>query len=550
VGEAPTARSTVKTIERAPFFECGALCGILSPGTPPEAGTSIHRVFSPRARSMHVHRRQFLQVASHGAAAIALAPLLSSKLGATVVVNDPFAHLDAVGQAELITKKKATPVEVLEAAIRRIEALNPKINAVVADDFERARSRARENHFNGPFTGVPFLIKDLDDFAGVRTSFGARAMLQNISTTTEPYVEACVATGINVVGKSNTPELGLTGTTESLALGPCYNPWNLKRSSGGSSGGAGAAVAAGIVPMAQGSDGGGSIRIPASCCGVFGLKPSRGRLKGSNDEFEFSVNGVLSRSVRDSAHMLAHTEREKPFPGYPQIGLVTGPNKRRLKIGMYLKGASGQEPANDVTSAILSTAQLCEELGHEVRVAKLDFSGTQMAEDFLTLWASDPGQTVERFEKERGRKATLQDFEPLTMAFAAQYSGGGKEKVPAAAERLQALSKKVAEQIMPYDVLLSPVLATAPPMIGEQGPTIPFDELLARVLGYVSYTPVFNVAGMPAMSVPLTWNEQGLPIGSQFAAKAGDERTLLELAYELEAARPWASKWAPCSVGA
>jgi amidase len=499
---------------------------------------------------MHVHRRQFLQVASHGAAAIALAPLLSTKLRAAALADDPFAKLDAVGQAEIIAKKEATPSELLEAAVRRIEALNPKINAVVAEDFQRARSRAQENHFTGAFAGVPFLIKDLDDFAGVRTSFGTRAMIENISKTNEPYVEACVGTGVNVVGKTNTPEYGLTATTESLALGPCYNPWNLKHSSGGSSGGAGAAVAAGMVPMAQGSDGGGSIRIPASCCGVFGLKPSRGRLKGSNDEFEFSVNGVLSRSVRDSAHMLAHTEREKPYPGIKPIGLVTGPNKRRLKIGMYLKGASGQEPSTDVTGAIFSTAQLCEELGHEVKIARLDFSGPQMAEDFLTLWASYPGKAVEQLENERGRKATLQDFEPLTLAFAAQYFNGGKEKIPAASERLQALAANIAEQMKAYDVLLSPVLSTVPPMIGEHAPTVPFDELLARVMGYVAYTPVFNVAGMPAMSVPLAWNEQGLPIGSQFAAKAGDERTLLELAYELEAARPWANKWAPCSVGA
>jgi amidase len=499
---------------------------------------------------MHVHRRQFLQVASHAAAAVALTPYLSSKLRAAAVADDPFARLDAVGQAEIIAKKEATPLEVLEAAIRRIEALNPKINAVVAEDFQRARSRAQENHFAGPFAGVPFLIKDLDDFAGVRTSYGTRAMMEHISKTHEPYVAACVATGINVVGKSNTPELGLTGTTESLALGPCYNPWDLKRSSGGSSGGAGAAVAAGMVPMAQGSDGGGSIRIPASCCGVFGLKPSRGRLLGSNDEFEFSVNGALSRTVRDTAHLLAHTERDKPSPGLKPIGLVTGPNKRRLKIGMYLQGASGEEPSTDVTSAIFSTAQLCEELGHELRIARLDFSGSPMAEDFLTLWASSAGEAVARLEKERGRKATLQDFEPLTLAFAAQHFGGGKDKIPAAAERLQALAKNISAQMEPYDVLLCPVLSTAPPLIGEYSPTIPFEDLMARMVAYVAYTPVFNVTGMPAMSVPLSWNEQGLPIGSQFAAKAGDERTLLELAYELEAARPWANKWAPCSVGA
>ncbi len=475
-------------------------------------------------------------------------PLLSSRLLAADRASDPFAKLDAVAQAQAIAKGDATPLEVLDAAIRRIEALNARINAVVTTDFERARSRAQENHFKGPFAGVPFLIKDLDEFAGVRTTFGSRAMLDNISTTNEPYVAACVDTGVNVVGKSNTPEFGLTGTTESLAFGPCYNPWDVTRSSGGSSGGAGAAVASGMVPMAQGSDGGGSIRIPASCCGVFGLKPSRGRMVGSDDKFSFSVNGVLSRSVRDTAHVMASTERDKPAPGLKPVGLVTGPGKRRLTIGMYLKGANGREPSPDVTSAILSTARLCEELGHEVRISRVDFAGSAMAEDFLALWASSPGEAVEQLERQQGRPATLQDFEPLTLAFAAQYRNGGKEKIPAASERLQAVAKSVSEQMEPYDVLLCPVLSTAPPLIGEYSPTVPFEDLMRRMVDYVAYTPVFNVTGMPAMSVPLTWNEQGLPIGSQFAAKAGDERTLLELAYELEAARPWADKWAPNSA--
>jgi amidase len=392
------------------------------------------------------------------------------------------------------------------------------------------------------------LVKDLDDFAGVRTTNGARALLSFIAETTDPYIEACVKTGVNVAGKSNTPEFGLTGTTESLALGPCYNPWDLTRSCGGSSGGAGAAVAAGMVPIAQGSDGGGSIRIPACCCGVFGLKPSRGRLIGSRDEFGFSVNGALSRTVRDTAYLLAHTERQTPAPGLKPVGLVTGPDKRRLKVGMYLRGAYGQEPSPEVSAAVLSTARLCEDLGHDVRIARIEIDGRQMGSDFLTVWSQYAGQAVEQLEKERGRKVTLQDLEPLTLAFAQQYHSGAKQRIPEANKRLEELSKNVSQQMQPYDVLLCPVLSTTPPVIGEHSPTIPYEVLIERMTSYVAYTPVFNVTGMPAMSVPLYWNERGLPIGSHFAAKAGDEQTLLHLAYELEEARPWADKWAPCSA--
>ncbi|MGE3809476.1 MAG: amidase [Gemmataceae bacterium] len=497
---------------------------------------------------MSLNRRQFVRVISQGAAAIAIAQQLRPAAAAQRAASDPLVSLDGLAQAKMISAGEISPLEAVELAIARIERLNPKINAVVTADFDAARARASENKFKGPFAGVTFLVKDLDDFKGTRMTGGSRAGLTNISETTQPYVQACIDAGVNVVGKSNTPELGLTPTTESLALGPCYNPWDLTRSAGGSSGGAGAAVAAGLVAIAQGSDGGGSIRIPASCCGVFGLKPSRSRLMGSKDEFEFGVDGVLSRSVRDTAHALVATERKTPGRGLKPVGLVTGPSKRRLKIGMYLKGSGGVVPSPEVSDAIMATAKLCEELGHDVQISKLDLHEDSYAADFLTLWASYAGEAVAALEKERGRKATLQDFEPLTLAFAEQYHGGGKEKVPAASERLQQLSKDVNQRVLEYDVLLSPVLSTPPPLVGQYSPTLPFAELLARMTTYVAYTPLFNVTGMPAMSVPLHWTKEGLPVGSQFAARLGDERTLLELAYELEAARPWADKWAPWSA--
>ncbi len=497
---------------------------------------------------MQLTRRQFVRSSSRIAAAAVFAGAWHRSNRAWAKAGDPFSKLDGIAQAEMIKNGDASATEVLNAAIARIEALNPKINAVVTADFKQAASRAAANEFAGPFAGVPFLVKDLDDVAGMRTTQGSRAMIASIAKQTEPYIQACIDTGFNVVGKSNTPEFGLTGTTESLALGPCYNPWDLRCSAGGSSGGAGAAVAAGLVPVAQGSDGGGSIRIPSSCCGVFGIKPSRGRLIGSTDEFSFSVKGGLSRSVRDSAYLLARTERKKPAPGLKPIGLVTEPSRRRLTIGMFLKGYRGDEPTPDVSDAILATARLCEELGHDVKIMRFEIDGQRMIEDFLTLWSSIPGQAVEALESEFGRKVTHQDLEPLTLAFAEQYENGGKEKMPEATKRLQQLADDINAQMQPYDAVLSPVLSTAPPQIGHHAPTLPYDTLIERAISYVAYTPLYNVSGMPAMSVPLSWNADDLPIGSQFAAKLGDEQTLLQLAYELEEARPWADRWAPWSA--
>jgi amidase len=495
---------------------------------------------------MPLDRRRFIHVATGAATAALLADFLAASESALAISLPPLSSLDGIAQAQAIAKGEVTALEVLEAAIKQIERINPQLNAVVTTDFDRARDRAREHKFVGPFSGVPYLVKDLSDFAGVRTTKGSRAMLTNISKTTDKYVQAGIDAGLNVVGKSNTPEFGMSCTTESLALGPCYNPWNLKRSAGGSSGGAAAAVAAGMVPIAQGSDSGGSIRIPASCCGVFGLKPSRGRLIGSTDAYGFSSRGVLTRSVRDTAHALAVTERPQPAPGLKPVGLVNEPSKRRLTIGLYLKGENGVEPAADVADAVLATARLCEELGHDVKLSRIRFD-VAISEDYHIIRSRRSAETVAEMEKQLGRKLTLQDVEPPLLASAAQYHAGWNAKYDEANRRVQKIAADINEQMREYDVVLSPVLRTAPPLTGEFSPFVPPEVLVERMINYVAYTVVFNMTGMPAMSVPLAWNAQGLPIGSQCAAKYGDERTLLELAYQLEAAKPWAEKWPPCA---
>lgn len=491
-------------------------------------------------------RRRFLMLAAAGATAASMPRVLFAATQAATA--DPFAKMDGVALAQLIRKGDATPVDVLEAIIRRIEALNPKLNAVVTDSFLIARDRAKRGDFKGPFAGVPILIKDLDNVKGVRTTSGCRLLMTNLAEETDIYPQACIDAGFNVTGKTNTPEFGLEATTESLALGPCYNPWNLTRSSGGSSGGAGAAVAARIVPIAHGSDGGGSIRIPASCCGVFGLKPSRGRLMGSSAEFNLSVDGGLTISVRDTAHFLAATERTDADAPLERLGIVEGPAKRRLKIGVMVKGMQGEEPDGDVVEATHRAAMLCKELGHEVEELKLVVDGPKMVEAFITLWSSMAFEAVSRFENMLGRKMTVQDLEPLTLAFAEISRKGGRESIGAAVQTLQATAVEFQNQIDRYDVVLTPVLRSAPPVIGEQAPSVPYEILIERMAAYVAYTPIYNVTGQPAMSVPLFWNKDGMPIGTQLAAKLGGERTLLELAYELEQARPWANQVPPVAV--
>lgn len=492
---------------------------------------------------MELSRREFIRMTAAATAATILAEVPGVEH--PVAAKESLATLDALSQAERVQRGDITAVELLDAAIARIEAVNPQINAVVTRAYDLARERTASGGIEGPFKGVPFLVKDLNDVKGVRTTSGSRMHLDRIARAHHPYVRACVQAGLNVCGKSNTPEHGLQATTESLALGPCYNPWDLRHSAGGSSGGAAAAVASGMVPLAHANDGGGSIRIPASCCGVFGLMASRGRVIGSTNRFSLAVQGGVSRSVQDSAHLLAHTERKTPAPHLKPVGVVDRPNKKRLRIALAFEGLQGETPDTDVQKAIETTAALCEELGHEVVEHKLDIDGPRVVRDFLTLWSSTAGEVAAAFEEETGRPPNHQELEPLTLAFAKEFLEGGQARMGEAVQYLMGLDKVVSNQLQDFDVRLSPVLRSAPPVIGEQGPTVPYDTLIDRMVSYVSYTPLFNVTGMPAMSVPLFWNDAGLPIGSQFAAKAGDERTLLELAYELEEARPWAGNWAP-----
>ena len=467
---------------------------------------------------------------------------------------DEFARLDATAQAQLVRSGQVRSIELVDAAIARVEALNPRINAFVTTFFERARETARGPLPNGRFTGVPYAIKDLSDFAGTRTTMGSRLFADHVAEANTPIVQRAVDAGLVILGKTNTPEFGLISSTEPLLFEAARNPWSLGHSTAGSSGGSAAAVAAGMLPFAQASDGGGSIRLPASACGVFGLKPSRGRIPNAEPVLpgDIAVRFTVSRSVRDSAGLLAASERSGADAVLPVVGEVTGPSTRRLKIAFALHDLLGRMPHPHVLVALQETAALCRELGHSVVEAAPAVDGEEFMDHFFTIWSSIP-DPIERSAWLIGlmqlRFVRARDvLEPWTLGLAELHA----KRPPGAMESALAYFDRLSGEFDAFfgdiDVLLTPVAGAPPVSIGEQAPDLPFDTLMERVIEYVGYTPQHNAAGTPAMSVPLSISPDGLPIGSQFSARVGRERMLLELAFELEEARPWAERWAPNSV--
>ncbi len=495
----------------------------------------------------HLSRRQALKLSS----TIGIAALLPRTIWALSGKGaDDFFQLDSIAQAGLVKKGEVSSLELAQAAIKRIQLLNEKINAVITPIFEPALERAKNGLPAGPFTGVPYLFKDLMEYTGYRTAFGSRATIKHISDHTHVFGTRCLEAGLNVLGKTNTPELGLLGTTEPLAFGPTRNPWDLSRSSGGSSGGSAAAVAAGMVASAQGSDGGGSLRVPASCCGIFALKPSRGREAAPEPPvpWELAVKGHITRTVRDSAALFALTEEKGADAHYPAIGFTQTPLNRKLRIGLIMTGINGKKPSTDVEAEILKTAKLCEGLGHEIVETTFQFNSEQLVEAFLAMWSSHAAIFKANIEKQTGQPAGEDILEPWTLFMNEYFHTRGKAYIETAKLDFAEVERNLDAMMQHHDVLLSPVLSTAAPKLGTQGPLVPGDQLIQDALNYVNYTPVYNISGQPAMSVPLGWNAEGLPVGSQFAARKGNEKMLFELAYQLEEARSWHQRWAPHSA--
>jgi len=464
---------------------------------------------------------------------------------------------DAVEIAGRIRRKEVSALEITEKAVRDAEALQPKLGFLVTPDFDRAIDKAKRLDAGtippaGPFAGVPFLVKDLDDYVGLPTFSGSRAMLRNPpAKTQDAYTDCFDKAGLIVIGKSSTPEYGFLPTTEPVGFPPTRNPWNPAHSSGGSSGGAAAATAAGVVPFAHASDGGGSIRIPSSACGLFGLKPSRGRMvlgRPAQRGVDLSVAHAVTHSVRDSATLLAVTERTGADKVFAPVGLVSGPDKRRLRVGLVVETMLGAPPHPEVRAAAENAAKLMQSLGHTVEPAKWPIDGPAFGQDFLAIWASGAAELVEAVGKAIGRQPDDTVLEPFTLAMAElvkQMPAGGLQKAVA---NLNAAGQAYDRWFEHYDVVISPVLGLPPAPLGWVSGTVDIPTLTERLNAYVGYTTLHNVAGAASMSVPLHWTADGLPVGVQFGARAGAEATLLALAYELEAAQPWASRKPPVSV--
>jgi amidase len=490
---------------------------------------------------LRITRRDLLHAAL-GLPAVAVLTGCASRRGEPAVAG-PLADLDATATAAAIRGGEFTAREAVEAAIHRAEALEPRLNAIVTKAWDRARATATAS-LSGPFAGVPTFIKDLDDVRDLPTHFGSRSLGQAPAAGQAPYVDALERAGLVFLGKSSTPEFGLTGSTEPLLHGPTRNPWNLDYSPGGSSGGAAALVAARVVPIAHATDGGGSIRVPASCCGLFGLKPSRGRtvpMGRPAGPVEIGVGHAVSISIRDSAHWLAFAERTDANRVFEPVGLVGAPSSRRLRIALDLEPLAGNALDPEVRTAIEDTARRCEALGHRVERVPLPLPKRELMAAFMLYWSSGAAMIADSLEKRLGRPLTDADLEPWTLGLR-DYYRARRDGFEAAVAMIRSTSATCASFHERHDVLLTPVANRTPFRIGELAPDLPFATHYERATGYVGFTPVQNGAGTPGMSVPLHWSKSGLPIGSHFAAKAGDERTLLELAYELEAAHPWAGR--------
>jgi amidase len=486
-----------------------------------------------------------------------------------------YDDLDAVALADLVRRKEVSPEELLEAAIERVEVRNPHVNAVVCAMFDRARQRA-DRLPDGPLRGVPFLVKDLKlQIAGTPTSNSCKLQLRRIATRSSVLAERYEAAGMQILGKTSTPEFGIMGITEPDVRGPCRNPWHLGHTPGGSSGGSAAAVAARIVPAAHGGDGGGSIRIPASACGLFGLKPTRGRVTMAPFAGEawggFVQEHVLARSVRDSALLL--DVADAPTPGEPysappkarpwleEVGASPG----RLRIAFTRSPLYAGQTHPDCAAALDDAIQLLAALGHHVTEARPPFPQKDMVRAYFLTVATGVARFVETAAEEAGKLPEPGDFEAATWLLALI---GWKTTAPellAAQQLMHRTSRDVAAFFERHDLMLTPTLARPPAKIGELNTSklelaqisllkrMPISALLDVALdkmgsGKLSYTPntqLFNQTGQPAMSVPLHWNGDGMPIGVQLAARFGDEATLFRVGAQLEAARPWASRKPP-----
>ena len=489
-----------------------------------------------------------------------------------------YVKYDALGLADLVKKKKVSPSELVEEAIGRIEAGNPKLNAVVHAMYDIGRKAAKGRLPNGPFTGVPFLLKDLlDAYAGVPLTSGCRAYRNFVPTRDSAMVERYKKAGLVTIGKTNLPEFGLVAYTEPDLFGPCRNPWNLERTPGGSSGGSAAAVAAGFVPMASGGDGGGSIRIPSSNCALFGLKPSRGRNPTGPDYGELwqgaVVGHVLSRSVRDSAAAL--DALAGPDPGAPYV--IAPPerpysqeirkNPGKLTIAFSTVSPVGKPVDKENIAAVKKTAKLLAGLGHRVEEKAPPVAFRDLAIGYFIMYLGEMAADIKIVKDTYGRRAARREVELVTRTLGLLGRAVTSGEFVAAIREWDKAARVMGTFFEKYDLFLTPTTARPPVRIGELKPK-PAEVVLMKIvnglgagkllkatgiveqlaidnLAATPFTQLANLTGLPAMSVPMHWTADGLPCGVHFVAPFGNEARLLCLAAQLEKAAPWFNNRAP-----
>jgi len=463
-------------------------------------------------------------------------------------LGDTILTLDATAQAQLVRRGDVSARELNEAAIGNIERFNPRINAVTIKNYERALSVADRTDLcgsNAPFAGVPFLLKDLGPTcADLDASLGSVFMAGFVPQRDAELITRFRRAGLSFLGKTNTAEFGVLPTTEPAFSGSTCNPWSLDHSAGGSSGGAAAAVAAGLVPVAHGNDAGGSIRIPASCCGVFGLKPTRARVSLAPDVGDL-MNGlvcefVLSRSVRDSATLLdlvSGPASGDPYcaPPAPSSFATASTSQRRLRVAVA--PASADEDAN-CSAATRCAAQLCRDLGHQVEEMALPLKFSALHELFVVVWAAGVSSAITTYSQLTGREPRPEHFEELTFWLYERGRRISASSYLVTIGHLQRAARQLASFYERYDVHLSSVTSAPAPRLGYFGVGTA-EQQLERALTFVADTPLANLTGQPAMSVPVYHGANGVPVGAHFTAAVGEESTLLDLASQLEAACPW-----------
>ncbi|MGU3649908.1 amidase [Mycolicibacterium sp. A43C] len=485
---------------------------------------------------------------------------------------DEYRSLDATGLAELVAAKQVTAAELLELATARAAEVNPRINAIVRDVPARPT-----DDLSGPFAGVPFLIKDLaQDYAGLPSSNGSRSLKDVPVAEHSTVVQRWLDAGLVIFGKTNLPEFGAKGISEPELWGPARNPWDLSRSPGGSSGGSAAAVAAGIVACAGANDGGGSTRIPAACCGLVGLKPGRGVTPMGPAQSEAmhgaAVQGVVSRTVRDTAAMFDVMAGGEPFGPYAtshapgSFAAAVGQAPGRLRIGVRVPSAITPNPHREAFAAVQATVQALTDLGHHVEeLPQAPFDDAELARDFLLTWFVYLAWEVDEAKRLSGAGDAA--FERDTLIMAALGRATSSVAYVDAVARRHEHTRRLSTFFESYDLLLTPTLATPPPRIGEfdlpvalqHGADILLktrtakllrytkivDDMVDKNLGWVPYTQLANLTGRPAISLPLHWTADGLPLGVQFVAPLAGESLLIRLAAQLEQALPWADRVAP-----